>query len=81
MYISPKIETILSEFNFNPWINKPLTKKDKDLLCSTLNLPSYNYEACKWTILKSYLKEFNFKILDTKLQINGKQARVSILSK
>lgn len=81
MYISPKIETILSQFNFNPWLNKPLTKKDKELLCIALNLPSYNYEPCKWTTLKSYLEEFNFQIVDTKRLINGKQTRVSILSK
>ncbi len=79
MYIAPKIKTILSEFNYNPWLNKPLTKVDKVLLSKELNIPSYNNEPCKWTTLKSYLEEFNFQIVDTKRLISGKQTRVSII--
>ncbi|WP_291650945.1 hypothetical protein [Clostridium sp.] len=47
MYITPKIEKILSEFNYYSWINKPLTKGDKLLLSKELNIPSYNDEPCK----------------------------------
>ena len=79
MYITPKIEKILSEFNYYSWINKPLTKGDKLLLSKELNIPSYNDEPCKQTTLKSYLEELNFKIIDTKRLINGTQIRVSII--
>lgn len=79
MYIPPKIEKILSEFNYDSWINKPLTKEDKLLLSKELNLPSYNNEPCKWPTIKSYLEEFNFRVIDTKRLINRKQTRVSII--
>lgn len=81
MYIPPKIKKRLDEFNFNDWLNRPLTKKDKELLCKNLNLPSYSYEPCKWNTLKLYLEELNFEIKETKRLINGKQKRVSILKK
>lgn len=82
MYIPPKIKNIICEFNFTLWLNRPLTKQDKELLCKILNLPSYNpYEYCKWNTLKLYLEELNFEIKETKRLINGKQKRVSIIRK
>lgn len=70
----------MSEFDFSPWINKPLTKQDKNLLCEELNVPSYYcYGYCKWNTLKMYLIEFDFKVKDTKYLIKGKQKRISIL--
>ena len=79
MYIPPKIKNIISEYDFDFWLNRALTKKDKDELCRELNLPSYSEDYCKWNTLKLYLKEFNFEVKDTKRLINGKQKRVSIL--
>lgn len=80
MYIPPKIKQIISDFDFNPWINRPLTKKDKDLLCEELNIPDlYVYDHCKWPTLGRYLNELNFQIKHTKRLINGKQTRVSII--
>lgn len=81
MYIPPKIEKIISEFNFDSWLNRPLTKQDKVLLCENLNLPSYSYQYCKWNTLKCYLEELKFEIKDTKRIVNGKQIRVSIIKK
>lgn len=82
MYIPPKIKQIISEFDFSPWSNRPLTKKDKDLLCEELNIPDlYVYNHCKWTTLERYLNELNFQIKHTKRIINGRQKRVSILKK
>ena len=82
MYISPKIRQIISDFDFNPWINRPLTKKDKDLLCEELNIPDlYVYNHCTCPTLKIYLIKFDFTVKDTKILIHGKQKRVSILKK
>lgn len=81
MYIPPKIEKILYSYDFNSWLNQPLTREDKELLCKNLNLPSYSDDYCKWNTLKLYLEELNFEIKDTKRLINGKQKRVSILRK
>ena len=56
MYIPPKIKQVILEFDFNPWINRPLTKNDKQLLCEELNLSSlYAYYICKWPTLEQYL--------------------------
>ena len=81
MYIPPKINQILSEFDLTSWINRPLTKRDTDLLCEQLNLPSYNpYECCKWQTVKLYLKEFGYIINDDRTYINGIRTRVSIIN-
>lgn len=82
MYIAPKIQKIITEFDFNSWSNRPLTKNDKDLLCEQLNIPSlYAYDHCKWSTLEQYLNKLNFKVKNTKKLINGKQTRVSIIKK
>lgn len=82
MYIPPKIKQLILEFDFSPWVNRPLTKKDKDLLCEELNIPSlYAYDICKWPTLEQYPIELNFQIKYTKILINGKQTRVSIIKK
>lgn len=82
MYIPPKINQVISEFDFNLWLNRPLTKQDKDILCEELNIPSlYVYDHCKWPTLERYLNELNFQIKHTKRLINGKQTRVSIIIK
>lgn len=80
MYIPPKIKNIILEYDFNSWLNRALTKSDKDKLCRELNLPSYSDDYCKWNTLKLYLEELNFEIKDKKRLINGKQKRVSILN-
>lgn len=82
MYIPPRIKQIISEFDFSPWSNRLLTKKDKDLICEELNIPSlYVYDYCKWPTWEKYLNELNFEIKYTKGLINGKQTRVSIIKK
>lgn len=82
MYIPPKIKQVILEFDFNPWINRPLTKNDKQLLCEELNLPSlYAYDICKWSTLEQYLNELKFEIKYTKRLIDWKQTLVSIIKK
>ena len=81
MYIAPKIQKLITEFDFNNWLNRALTKDDTNLLCSKINLPSYSNGPCKWTTLKKYLLELNFEIKHTKKLIDSKQKRVYIIKK
>lgn len=63
------------------WLNKPLTKNDKDMLCEELNIPNKNGKLTKWTGIKPKLEENLYTIKDEPIRIEGKQVRVSIITR
>lgn len=68
-------------YNIDQFLDKPLTKEDKDGLCEYLNLFDNCGRLLKWTRVKNLLKERGFKIQDKTMKRNGERFRVSIISK
>lgn len=60
-------------------VNKPLTAKDKDILCEELGIFSKNGVPAKWKTIKILLENNGYEIKDTSVRINGKGTRVSII--
>ncbi|MEG1481799.1 hypothetical protein [Clostridium sp.] len=79
MYISEKNEKLISNFNFEPYLNKPLTKNDKDSLIYELSIIE-NGEFLKWTTLKKMLGEYYIESFDSRIYIDGKRTRVTLLT-
>ena len=63
------------------WLNKPLTKEDKDALCEELNIFDSNGRLAKWTTVKNRLKEQGYTIEEKTMRIEGKRTKVSIINK
>lgn len=63
------------------WLNKPLTKEDKNKLCKELMLIDKQGRLLKWTSIKAKLLEHRYNIRDTQRRLNGKQTKVSIITK
>lgn len=61
------------------WLNKPLTKKDKDKLAKYLNIYDTKGQLVKWTTIKLILENNNYIIKEKKLTINEKRTKVSII--
>lgn len=59
------------------WLNKPLTKADKDILCKELNIPNENRQLTKWVGVKKILLKNDYIITEKK---SGSK-RYSIISK
>lgn len=78
MYISKLNQETISNFNFEPYLNKPLTKNDKDNLMYELSIIE-NGEFVKWITLKKMLSEFYIESEDTRIYFDGKRTRVTML--
>lgn len=63
------------------WLDIPLTKEDKDKLATELNLYNKEGRLLKWNTIKGQLEEQGYTIVDKKIRIEGKQVKVSIISK
>lgn len=62
------------------WLNRPLTKMDKDELCCQLNRIDSKGRLMKWTAIKSILKiEGRYTIEDKQMKISGKNTKVSVI--
>lgn len=68
-------------YNIDQFLNRPLTKEDKDSLCEYLNLFDERGRLLKWTRVKKLLIERGFKIQDKKITINKKRVNVTIVTK
>lgn len=64
------------------YLDKPLTKKDKDMMCEELNILNVNFQISKWRAIKSLIndEESKYNVRDSTKTINGKRARVSIIT-
>lgn len=63
------------------WLNIPLTTDMKKELVQELQLTDDRGRDMKWTGLKNMLEESGYKVKDTERKIEGKRARVSIITK
>lgn len=64
------------------YLDIPLTKIEKDSLVGELKVVNREGKLVKWTSIKNRLnKEGLYLIRDTQIRINGKQTKVSIISK
>lgn len=77
---SNKIENQKVELK-EEWLNRNLTKKDKDVLVNELNICRTNGEQLKWTSIKKIL-EFNKYIVTNKMaRVEGKPTKVSVITR
>lgn len=63
------------------WLNKPLTTGDKKELALELNWTDDKGRVMKWTGVKNALVESGYEVKDTQRRIEGKQTKVTIISK
>ena len=63
------------------WLNKPLTTGDKKELALELNWTDDKGRVMKWTGVKNALVESGYEVKDTKRIVEGKQSRVTIITK
>ena len=63
------------------WLNKPLTKADKQDLCDELQYYNDCGRAIKWTTVKKTLKENGYVIRSVKPVIDGKRVNCEIIKK
>lgn len=62
------------------WLNKPLAKADKKILCEEIELFDERGRLKGWTSISKELIELGYKIKEVKPRINGKQVKASIIS-
>lgn len=65
------------------WLNRPLTKEDKDSLCEELNIFDSKGRLVKWTTVKKMLEQNGYTIKDktTTNKETKKNLKVSIINK
>lgn len=63
------------------WLNRPLTKEDKEILVNELNIVNENGRLKKWTSISKDLKEMGYIITNPKITIDGKRKSVHIITK
>ncbi|EGT0693927.1 DEAD/DEAH box helicase family protein [Clostridium perfringens] len=68
-------------YDIEEFLDRNLTKEDKDSLCEKLNLFDNKGRLLKWTRVKNLLIEQSYKIEDKKIRIEGKQVKISIIRK
>ena len=71
-----RMKVILSD----EWLNKPLTKEDKDGLAKHLNIYNEYGRLVKWTTIKEILESNSYIVIDKQIRSNGKRIKVSIVS-
>lgn len=72
-----RMEIILDE----KWLNRNLTKKDKDELVEELSLYNGRNIKVKWTSIKKMLKDNGYEIEEIRTVIDGKRVRCDIISR
>ena len=65
----------------NKFIDKPLTKKDKDELCKLIGLVDSKGRLSKWPTLRDQLVKNGYVITETRKTIDNKRSYVSIIIK
>ena len=69
-------------YNINDkWLDRPLTKEDKDALCEELNIFDSNGRLAKWTTVKKLLEKNGYTIENKKVTIEGKRVNCNIIKK
>ncbi|WP_278549437.1 DEAD/DEAH box helicase family protein [Paraclostridium bifermentans] len=63
------------------WLNRNLTKKDKDELVNELDLSNGRNKQVKWTSIKKLLEQNKYTIIDKMARIQGKPTKVSIITR
>lgn len=71
-------DNIIGSFNFEPYLNVPLTTQDKKRLCEEVRMDNGNGRVVKWETLKSKLVEHGYSVVDK--QVGVKRTRVSVIS-
>lgn len=61
--------------------NIPLCTEQKSKLCEELKIIDSKGRLSKWNAIKKHLLKSGYDVIDTKRVINGKQVRVSIITK
>lgn len=66
----------------NPmYLDRPLTKADKDALCEELNILNCNNKLVKWKGLKPILENKGYIITEGSKRINGKVTKYSLITR
>lgn len=70
-------------YNIDEFLNRPLTKEDKDMLCEKLNLFDNQGRLLKWTRVKNLLVKQGYKVIyDNKSKrIDGKVVKISEITR
>lgn len=63
------------------WLNRPLTRQDKEDLCTELHYYNDCGRPIKWTTIKKILKENGYTIKSIKPIIDGKRVNCEIIKK
>ena len=74
-------EIVIHKQIINKYLDRQLTKKDKDALCAELNRLDDKNRIIKWNKTKDYLIELGYKVKEDRPYINSKRIRVNIISK
>ena len=75
-YKTHTIEEVIDRF-----IDKPLGKEEKNVLCELMNLRGKDGALLKWTSVKKELISKGFKIEDKRKTVDGKKISVSIITR
>lgn len=63
------------------WLNTPLTSKDKEKLCDELSIFDERGRLKKWRAISKELLKQGYDLKEVKPRIDGKQVKVTIISK
>ncbi len=69
----------LLNFDYDNFLNIPLTSSEKKQFCELLDLRDSNGRTLMWKTVKSRLDDYYLKVIDKTIRINGKPTRVSII--
>lgn len=74
-------KVLMQSYDINPYLDRPLTKADKDELCQNTKMYDDRGRLMKWTSISKELIKQGYTIKDTSIRIDGKITRVSIITK
>lgn len=79
-YLEKSDETTMEIKLDNKWLNTPLTKADKDILCEELGRTNPFGRGLKWRGIKPILESCGYIITTTSTRIEGKKTRIDIIN-
>lgn len=76
-----EVEVSMYEDLLDKWLDRPLTTEDKKRLALELNWTDDRGRVMKWTGVKNALVESGYEVKNTQRRIEGKQTKVTIITK
>lgn len=73
-------KVLMQSYDINPYLDRPLTKADKDELCQNMKIYDDRGRLMKWNSISKELIRQGYTIKDTSTRIDGKKTKISIIS-